>query len=259
LHMTEQTSLLSAEMIAVQCGFVGILRVAQNDMVVELLPLFVILNAAKDLLISQRSHFAAKTSEGESMKICIYGASSRALEEIYYTEAEKLGALMAQRGHSLIFGGGAEGLMGAAARGVYSGGGEIIGIAPRFFDEPGILFPHCTELVYTDTMRERKALMEERSQAIIVLPGGIGTYEEFFEILTLKQLGRVSHAIVLLNTNNYFAPMKALLEHTAQERFMSQGCLDIFTVVDTPEDALAAIESYVPQTGNLKRLEDYNA
>ncbi|MDO4815493.1 MAG: TIGR00730 family Rossman fold protein [Bacillota bacterium] len=192
------------------------------------------------------------------MKICIYGASSRSLEEIYYTEAERLGALMAQRGHALVFGGGAEGLMGAVARGVYAGGGEITGIAPRFFDEPGILYEHCTELIFTETMRERKQLMEEKSDAVIVLPGGIGTYEEFFEILTLKQLGRCSHAIVMLNTNDYFSPMETLLKHTAQERFMSENCLEIFSVANTPEEALEKIESYVPQRGNLKRLEDYN-
>lgn len=192
------------------------------------------------------------------MKICIYGASSRTLDEIYYTEAEKLGILMAQRGHSLVFGGGAQGLMGAAAKGVHSEGGEILGIAPRFFDEPGILYEHCTEMIFTETMRERKQLMEDKSEACIVLPGGIGTYEEFFEILTLKQLGRSSHGIVMLNTNGYFAPMQALLKHTAQERFMSENCLDIFSVADTPEAALEMLEGYVPQTGNLKRLEDYN-
>ncbi len=191
------------------------------------------------------------------MRICIYGASSRTLDEIYYAEAEKLGTLMAQRGHSLVFGGGAEGLMGAAARGVFSGGGKILGIAPKFFDEPGILFEHCTELLYTETMNERKQLMEENSDAVIVLPGGIGTFEEFFEILTLKQLGRVSHAIVMLNTKGYFAPMQTLLKHTAKQRFMSEKCLEIFSVADTPEAALEIIEHYVPQTGNLKRLEDY--
>ncbi len=191
------------------------------------------------------------------MRICIYGASSRTLDEIYYAEAEKLGTLMAQRGHSLVFGGGAEGLMGAVARGVFSGGGKILGIAPKFFDEPGILFEHCTELLFTETMNERKQLMEENSDAVIVLPGGIGTFEEFFEILTLKQLGRVSHAIVMLNTKGYFAPMQALLEHTATQRFMSEKCLEIFSLVDTPEAALEIIEHYVAQTGNLKRLEDY--
>ena len=135
------------------------------------------------------------------MNICIYGASSATLEPVYYAEAEKLGELLASAGHALVFGGGREGLMGAAARGVHKMGGGIIGIAPRFFDEPGILYEHCTEMLYTDTMRERKQLMEERSQATVVLPGGIGTYEEFFEMLTLKQLGRTDRAIVIVTHN----------------------------------------------------------
>lgn len=192
------------------------------------------------------------------MNICIYGASSATLEPVYYAEAEKLGELLASAGHALVFGGGREGLMGAAARGVHKMGGEIIGIAPRFFDEPGILYEHCTEMLYTDTMRERKQLMEERSQATVVLPGGIGTYEEFFEMLTLKQLGRTDRAIVIVNTNGYYEPMQRLLEHTAQTHFMSHNCLELYKLVDTPQQALDYINSYVPQSGSIRRLSDYN-
>ena len=115
------------------------------------------------------------------MNICIYGAASPQLDQIYYEKTEELGRLMARRGHGLVFGGGETGLMGAAARGVDAEGGYLLGIAPRFFDEPGILYQHCTEFIMTETMRERKHLLEEKSQATIVVPGGIGTYEEFFD------------------------------------------------------------------------------
>ena len=192
------------------------------------------------------------------MNICIFGASSRSLDEIYYTEAEKFGLLMARHGHTLVFGGGTGGIMGAVARGVHEGGGEIIGIAPRFFDEPGILYPDCTEFIYTDTMRERKQLMEEKSDATVVLPGGIGTYEEFFEILTLKQLGKTRRAIVLLNTEGFFGPMQALMEHTATEKFMSSKCLNIYDLVDTPEQAVEAVERYVPRNLDPKSLKHYS-
>ena len=192
------------------------------------------------------------------MKICVYGASSSQLDKIYYEEAEKLGRLMGKNGHCLVFGGGREGLMGAVARGVHSEGGEIIGIAPKFFDEPGILYENCTEMLYTETMRERKQLMEDNSEACIVLPGGIGTYEEFFEMLTLKQLGKSERAIILLNTNGYFAPVQALLEHTAETKFMSENCMALYTVVNTPEEVFRALETYVPRTGDLDRLENYN-
>ena len=192
------------------------------------------------------------------MNICIFGASGRELEESYYAAAELLGSLIAQQGHTLVFGGGREGLMGAAARGAHENGGGIVGIVPKFFDEPGIIYEHCTELVFTETMRERKRLMEERSEACIVLPGGIGTFEEFFEMLTLKQLGRSDRAIVVLNTNDYYAPMQQMLENTARQRFMSRGCLELYELADTPEQALERIASYVPQKGSIRRLEDYN-
>lgn len=192
------------------------------------------------------------------MDICIYGASSSRLDPVYYADAEKLGRLIAENGHGLVFGGGREGLMGAAARGAHSAGGRIVGIAPKFFDEPGILYEHCTELVYTETMRERKALMEERSDACIVLPGGIGTFEEFFEILTLKQLGQSDRAIVMLNTADYYAPLQALLESMAERKFMSAECLTLYAVADTPEKALDCIASYTPRTGSIRRLSDYS-
>lgn len=192
------------------------------------------------------------------MNICVFGASSATLDAIYYAEAEALGAELARRGHTMVFGGGREGLMGAAARGAAGEGGSIIGIAPRFFDEPGVLYEHCTQFIYTETMRERKQLMEEQSQACIALPGGIGTYEEFFEILTLKQLGRSDRAIVLLDTAGCYAPLQALLESAAEGGFMSKSCLSLYKTVKTPAEALEYIEAYVPQTGNIKRLTDYN-
>lgn len=192
------------------------------------------------------------------MRVCIFGASSARLDEVFYTEAERLGALLAEGGYGLVFGGGKEGLMGAAARGAASRGGEIIGIAPRFFDEPGILYEGCTELVFTETMRERKQLMEEKSDACIILPGGIGTYEELFEMLTLKQLGKTNRAMIFLDTDGYYAPLIALLRHTAERRFMSQSCLELYTVAKTPEEAIAQLQSYTPTTGDLTRLSDYN-
>jgi len=191
------------------------------------------------------------------MNICIYGASSRKLAKEYYDAAEALGALMAKQGHTLVFGGGQEGIMGAVARGAYAHGGKIIGIAPRFFDEPGILFEQCTEFIYTDTMRERKALMEEHSEAFIVLPGGIGTYEEFFEMLTLKQLGRHNKPMVMLNTRNYYGPMSAMLQNTVDEGFMSADCMALFGVCDTPEEALDYVLTAETLSGSIRRLEDY--
>mgnify|MGYP004505522977 FL=1 len=192
------------------------------------------------------------------MRICIFGASGRELDERYYAEAEALGELIGSRGDSIVFGGGAEGLMGACAHGVHRTGGGIVGIAPRFFDEPGILYDKCSRMIFTETMRERKQLMQENSDACIVLPGGIGTLEEFFEILTLKQLGRDDRAIVLLNTLGAHDAMIKMLEELAGRRFMSESCLELYSVADTPQQAMEQLASYVPRTGSIRRLEDYN-
>lgn len=192
------------------------------------------------------------------MNICVYGASSATLDSIYYEQAELMGSLLAKDGHRLIFGGGKHGLMGSVATGVWKNHGEILGIAPKFFDEPDVLFEHCTDFIYTETMRERKQLMEEQSDAVIVLPGGIGTYEEFFEILTLKQLGQTSRAIAILNTNHYYDPMLAFLQNTVDLRFMSANCMNLFFIHEDPEKILEYIRCYVPVSGNTSRLIEYS-
>ena len=193
------------------------------------------------------------------MNICVYGASGDRLNRAYFGAAERLGALIGQGGHSLIFGGGQNGLMGACARGVSREKGKITGIAPRFFDEPGILYPHCTEFIFTETMGQRKAAMEDAAQAFIVLPGGIGTYEEFFETLTLKQLGRHAKPIAVLNTAGYYDAMAHMLRQTAEQGFMSKSCLQLFALCDTPEQALDHVLHDKPLSGSIKRLSDYNA
>ena len=179
------------------------------------------------------------------MNICVYGASSPDIDPIFFDETEKLGRMMAGQGHGLVFGGGAQGLMGAAARGVHEMGGQIIGVAPTFFrNVDGILYEHCTEFVYTETMRERKQIMEDRSDAFVVTPGGIGTFEEFFEILTLKQLGRHQKPIVIFNVMGYFDSMKAMMENAIQKAFMKPVCRELYVFLDTPEDILEYLEQY---------------
>lgn len=192
------------------------------------------------------------------MNICIYGASSDSLDKIYYDEAFELGKLMAENGHTLIFGGGEGGLMGACARGVHSIGGSIIGIAPKFFDEPGILCSYCTEFIFTETMNERKKIMEDKADAFITLPGGIGTFEEFFETLTLKQLGRHNKPMAVLNTASYFDKMSAMLNDTADKGFMSHNCLEIFDICSSPAEALTKIAETKPVLGSIRRFTDYN-
>lgn len=191
------------------------------------------------------------------MKICIYGASGQELAQAYFDAARELGRLLAEERHTLIFGGGAHGLMGACAQGAREKGGEIIGIAPRFFDEPGILYPHCSRFVYTETMAQRKTAMFEESEAFIALPGGIGTYEEFFETLTLKQLGRHRKPMALLSTLDYYEPFLALLRHTADDGFMSKDVLSLFALCATPAEALAHVTEPVSPVSAAPSLADY--
>lgn len=190
------------------------------------------------------------------MKICVYGASSTTIDKSYITDGEKLGVKMAERGHSLIFGGGANGLMGAVARGVYSvGKTEIIGIAPSFFNVDGILYENCTEFIYPETMRERKRIMDENSDAFIVTPGGIGTFDEFFEILTLKQLGRHNKPIAILNTNGYYNHLKEFLQNGIDENFLSDECNSLFFLSDDAEAICDYIENYKPEDTPVSKFK----
>ena len=178
------------------------------------------------------------------MKICVFGASSRDLEQGYFDEAFALGAELARRGHTIVFGGGASGLMGATARGAKSQGGRLIGIAPKFFDEPGILDKDCDEMIFTETMSERKKAMEDMSEAFITLPGGIGTFEEFFEALTLKQLGRHAKAMAVLNTNGYYDALEAMVQRAVDERFLTADGKDLYAMFTDVGELVSYVENY---------------
>lgn len=178
------------------------------------------------------------------MKVCVFGASSRDLAQIYYDEAYAMGAALARRGHTIVFGGGTSGLMGAAARGAKSEGGRLIGVAPRFFDEPGILYEGCDEMIFTETMSERKKAMEDMSDAFVTLPGGIGTFEEFFEALTLKQLGRHAKAMAVLNTNGYYDAMETMLQRAVDEEFFTPDGKALYAMFTDVDRLAAYIESY---------------
>lgn len=178
------------------------------------------------------------------MNICVYGAASNEIDKSYITAGEILGEKLAQRGHTLIFGGGASGLMGAAARGAQKANGKTVSIAPNFFNVDGILYDNCSEYIYTDTMRERKMLMEQHADAFVMTPGGIGTFEEFFEILTLRSLDRHKKPIAILNTNGYFDNLLKFLEFGVKENFLRQENLELYFVSDNEDEILDYIENY---------------
>ena len=173
------------------------------------------------------------------MNICVFGASSDRLAPAYYEAAHRLGVLIARGGCRLIFGGGREGLMGACARGVLSEGGRPLGVAPRFFDEPGVLMTGECDFLFTETMAGRKARMEDEADAFIALPGGIGTFEELLEVLTLRQLGRHGKPIALLNTLGYFDALETMLREASEKGFMSAEVHGLYALCPDPETAFA--------------------
>ena len=179
------------------------------------------------------------------MRICVFGAASPTIDPKYIEAVEHLGRLMAERGHSLVFGGGGNGLMGAAARGVRDGGGDIVGVIPRFFDNEDIeaICDFCTELVYTDSMRERKQIMEDRCDAFIVVPGGIGTFEEFFEVLTLKQLCRHNKPIAVYNIMGYYNELNATMQSAMAKNFIRENCSELYLISDDIDKIIECIES----------------
>ena len=176
------------------------------------------------------------------MELCVFGGSSDAVDPVYITETERLGQRMAARGHGLIFGGGATGMMGAAARGAHRAGGRIVGVAPRFFDEPGILTPLCSELIFTDTMDERKAIMEDRAQGFIAAPGGIGTMDEFFEVLTLLSLGRHTKPVALYDVGGYYDELTVFLRKMERDGFIGPSLWDCLGIFRDPDELLDYME-----------------
>lgn len=184
------------------------------------------------------------------MNICIYGAASDLIDKSYIAAGEALGEVLAERGHKIVFGGGAEGMMGAAARGCKRRSGYLIGISPSFFKVDGVLYDRCDEFYYTETMRERKQLLEEKSDGFLVTPGGIGTFDELFEILSLRQLGRHRKPILLFNVNGYFDPLLSLLQNAVDQGFVKKENLSLLASESDPEKAVEYFESYRAQDGN---------
>lgn len=179
------------------------------------------------------------------MKICIYGSANENIAGIYKEKAYRLGNLIAEHNHILIFGGGNNGLMGSAARGVKDKNGTIIGIAPEFFRSvDGELYKDCTEMILTKTMNERKGLLKEKSDAFAVLPGGIGTYDELFDTLVSISLGIDSNKkLAVLNVQGYYTPLKELLGNMVRQGFLTEEKCRLCRLFDDENELLSYLEA----------------
>lgn len=193
------------------------------------------------------------------MKICVYGAASTKLDPSYIEAGEALGREMGKRGHDLVFGAGGNGLMGAVARGVKECGGKVIGVIPEFFRDEEIeaLYDECDEIIFTKTMHERKLTMETLADAFIVTPGGIGTFEEFFETLTLKQLGRHTKPIAIHNVNHYYDPLEQMMYLAMREKFVRAYCDLLYLVFTDMGEMFEYVENRFGSFGlTVKDLKD---
>jgi len=176
--------------------------------------------------------------------ICVYCSSSDALSSSFFQAATEFGALLAQRHGTLIYGGGRIGLMGAVARAVHQHGGKVIGVIPKSLQDKEVGYNNADELIVTKDLRDRKAIMEARADVFVALPGGFGTFEEIFEILTLKQLQMHTKPVVLVNTNHFYDHFVRLCEHIYEERFAKPDSRQLYHIAPDPASVFTYLETY---------------
>ncbi len=179
----------------------------------------------------------------EIKNVCVYCGSSSNVDDDFKNAATKLGASIAAEKWGVVYGGGRVGLMGLVADSAMSSGGEVVGIIPSHIEEREVQHEELTELHVVDTMHVRKQMMVDRSQAFVILPGGLGTLDELFELLTWKQLGLHDKPIVIVNMKGYWEKLLNAIDNIANEGFMRQEDKAMFVVVDKVEDVVEALKN----------------
>jgi len=177
------------------------------------------------------------------MTVCVFASSSSRTDNEYVQAASELGALFARAGMNVIYGGGGIGLMGVLADAVIGNGGSITGVIPSFMNDEGWGHRYVKEMIVTTDMGDRKRNMFSRADAVVALPGGIGTLEELAEAITLKQLGLFMGPVVILNTLNFYKSLIDFLEHMVAGNFLRAEHKGIWVIADTPKDVLAALSN----------------
>ena len=178
--------------------------------------------------------------------VTVYCSSSKSIGPVYFQAARELGTRIAGAGWNLVYGGNCIGMMGVLADAVRAAGAKVIGITPQLLVDKGIADTKCDELIVTSGMRERKALMEQRGDAFIAMPGGIGTLEEIFEIVVGRHLGLHNKPIVLLNIEDFYRPLIQMLEHGRQTRFIRATVAELLFVADSVDAAIAYLQTTSP-------------
>lgn len=185
--------------------------------------------------------------------ICVFTSSSNSLSQEYYDIARELGVLIAQNGFDIVYGGSRRGMMYACASAVKEFGGKVLGIMPKKIADFGCANPEdCDEFYLTEGMRERKGLLDEKSDAVIALPGGYGTLEEISEMIVQKQLGYNNKPIVILNTNNFYKGVLEFFDNLIAQNFAHEGSKKLYYVASTPKEAIEYIKTYKAEEINSK-------
>lgn len=178
--------------------------------------------------------------------VCVFCASSANINEQYLEAARELGRLLAQGGWRCVNGGGAVGLMGAVTDGTLDAGGEVTGVIPKFMVDHGWCYDRLEDVIVTADMHQRKMMMSEMADAVIAMPGGVGTMEELMETITWRQLGLVKVPVIILNTLGYYDRLLKMLEHAVDEGFMKPSHAMLWQVAETPSQAIAFLDNNTP-------------
>jgi uncharacterized protein (TIGR00730 family) len=180
----------------------------------------------------------------ELQTICVFCGSSDDMDSIYLQAAQEMGREIAEHKLSIVFGGGGTGMMGALADGALAAGGRVIGVIPKIFNTPELLHTGLDELHVVESMHTRKAMMADLADAFIALPGGFGTLEELFEMLTWMQIGLHAKPIGVLNIRRYFDPLMNLIQHAQDEGFIYSEHRELVLVSEQPEELISKLEAF---------------
>ena len=175
--------------------------------------------------------------------VCVFCASSANIDTHYLDAARELGTLLAQGGWRCVNGGGAVGLMGAVTDGALDADGAVTGVIPKFMVDNGWCYDRLEDVIVTADMHQRKQMMSDMADAVIALPGGVGTFEELLETLTWRQLGLVKVPVIILNTLGYYDALLAMLHHAIDEGFMKPSHSQLWQVAATPQEAVALLDT----------------
>ncbi len=190
--------------------------------------------------------------------VCVFLGSSLGNREIYKEATELLAKELVSNGYQIVYGGGSNGLMGVLGDSVVDAGGYITGIITEQLDDIEVGHQDLNELIIVKNMHERKKMMADKSQAVVCLPGGVGTWEEFFESLTWNQLGLQTKPIILLNIENYYSKLKIFIQHAVDEGFLPQSTSNELVLVDDVDEAILQIKNFIPKDTSTwyQRLKD---